>query len=145
MQGLRTGTGFARRALTRNPFRRRSADGLQPAQSLRRDRKAKADAEATPGRRPDPSGARADAKDLIAAWNERQARHMPLLFAPTIGAAVTARQHFLWVYCPVSRTTRDIDLRTLDRHRHPAVTKLIPWLSWIWICRSARIAASPPG
>jgi hypothetical protein len=34
----------------------------------------------------------------------------PLLFAPTIGAALAARHHFLWVYCPACRTTRDIDL-----------------------------------
>jgi hypothetical protein len=76
----------------------------------------------------------ADAEGLIAAWNERQARRMPLLFAPTIGAALTARRHFLWVYCPACRTTRDIDLRTIDRHRDAAVTSLIPLLS----CRSCR-------
>jgi hypothetical protein len=57
-----------------------------------------------------------------------------LLFAPTIGAALVARHHFLWVYCPACRTTRDIDLRTLDRHRDAAVTSLIPSLS----CRSCR-------
>ena len=59
---------------------------------------------------------------------------MPLLFAPTIGAALATRHHFLWVYCPACRTTRDIDLRTLDRHRDAAVTSLIPSLS----CRSCR-------
>jgi hypothetical protein len=36
-----------------------------------------------------------DAERLIGAWNERQARRMPLLFAPTIGAALAARHHFL--------------------------------------------------
>ena len=76
----------------------------------------------------------ADAERLIAAWNERQARRMPLLFAPTIGATVAARHHFLWVYCPACRTTRDVDLRALDRHRNAAVTSLIPSLS----CRSCR-------
>jgi hypothetical protein len=59
---------------------------------------------------------------------------MPLLFAPTIGAALAARRHFLWVYCPACRTTRDTDLRRLDRHRDAAVTSLIPLLS----CRSCR-------
>src|SRR5437667_4964219 len=39
-----------------------------------------------------------DAERLIAAWNERQAKRMPMLFAPTIGAALTARHWFLWVY-----------------------------------------------
>jgi hypothetical protein len=31
-----------------------------------------------------------DAERLIGAWNERQARRMPMLFSPTIGAAITA-------------------------------------------------------
>jgi hypothetical protein len=31
-----------------------------------------------------------DAEGLIAAWNERQANRMPMLFSPTIGVAVRA-------------------------------------------------------
>jgi hypothetical protein len=57
------------------------------------------------------------AKRLIAAWNDRQSQRMPMLFSPTIGAAITARYWFLWVRCPACRTTNAIDLRTLDRHR----------------------------
>jgi hypothetical protein len=57
-----------------------------------------------------------DAERLIAAWNERQAKRMPMLFSPTIGAAITAGYWFLWVRCPACRTTNAIDLRTLDRH-----------------------------
>jgi hypothetical protein len=91
-------------------------------QDLSRQRKAKANAEATAS----DAQVLADAESLIAAWNERQARRMPLLFAPTIGAALAARHHFLWVYCPACRTARDIDLRTRDRHRNAAVTSLIP-------------------
>jgi hypothetical protein len=75
-----------------------------------------------------------DAERLIAAWNERQAKRMPMLFSPTIGAAVAAGYWFLWVRCPACRTTNAIDLRTLDRHRDAAVTSLIPALS----CRSCR-------
>jgi hypothetical protein len=56
-----------------------------------------------------------DAERLIAAWNERQAKRMPMLFSPTIGAAVTAGYWFLWVRCPACRTINAIDLRTLDR------------------------------
>ena len=59
---------------------------------------------------------------------------MPMLFSPTIGAAVTARHWFLWVRCPACRMTNAIDLRTLDRHQDAAVTSLIPALS----CRSCR-------
>jgi hypothetical protein len=75
-----------------------------------------------------------DAERLIAAWNERQASRMPMLFSSTIGAAITAGYWFLWVRCPACRTTNAIDLRTLDRHRDAAVTSLIPALS----CRSCR-------
>jgi outer membrane protein OmpA-like peptidoglycan-associated protein len=31
-----------------------------------------------------------DAERLIAAWNERQTKRMPMLFSPTIGAAIAA-------------------------------------------------------
>jgi phage FluMu protein Com len=73
-----------------------------------------------------------DAERLIGAWNERQARRMPMLFSPTIGTAVTAGYRFLWVRCPACRTINTIDPRGLDRHRGAAVTSLIP------SCRSCR-------
>ena len=57
-----------------------------------------------------------DTKRLIAAWNERQEKRMPMLFSPTIGAAIVAGYWFLWVPCPACRTINAIDLRTLDRH-----------------------------
>ena len=75
-----------------------------------------------------------DAERLIGAWNERQAKRMPMIFSPTIGAAITARYWYLWVRCPACRTTNAIDLRALDRHHDAAVTNLIPVLS----CRSCR-------
>jgi hypothetical protein len=31
-----------------------------------------------------------DAEELMTVWNERQAKRMPMLFSPTIGAAITA-------------------------------------------------------
>jgi hypothetical protein len=62
-------------------------------------------------------------------WNERQAKRMPMLFSPTIGAAITAGYWFLRARCPACRTTGDVDLRTLDWHRGAAVTALIPALS----------------
>jgi len=75
-----------------------------------------------------------DAERLIAAWNEQQAKRMPMPFAPTIGAAIAARYWFLWARCPACRTTQAVDLRSLDRHHDAAVTSLIPSLS----CRSCR-------
>lgn len=62
---------------------------------------------------------------------------MPMLFSPTIGAAIATRHWFLWVRCPACRTARSVDLRTLDRHHDAAVTSLIPSLS----CRSWRANA----
>jgi hypothetical protein len=70
-----------------------------------------------------------DAERLIAAWNERQAKRMPMRFSPTIGAAITVGYWFIWVRCPACRTINAIDLRTLDRHRDAALTSLIPALS----------------
>jgi hypothetical protein len=97
------------------------------------DRKAKADAEAAK-RRAHHTHVLEDAERLIGAWNERQIKRMPMLFSPTIGAAITARYWFLWVRCPACRSTSSIDLRTLDHHRDAAVTSLIAALS----CRSCR-------
>jgi hypothetical protein len=78
--------------------------------------------------------AQVDAERLIGAWNERQALRAPMIFSPTIGAAIKAGYWFLWVRCPACRTTNAIDLRALDRHPDAAVTSLIPALS----CRSCR-------
>jgi hypothetical protein len=54
-----------------------------------------------------------DAERLIAAWNERQVERMPMLFSPTIGAAIAAQYWFLWIRCPACRTINAIDLRVL--------------------------------
>jgi hypothetical protein len=75
-----------------------------------------------------------DAERLIAAWNERQAIGAPMIFSPTIGAAIRAGYWFLWVRCPACRSISSIDLRRLDRHPNAALTSLIPALS----CRSCR-------
>jgi hypothetical protein len=62
---------------------------------LRRDaEKAAADRRAR-----DPQ-VRADAVRLVTEWNERQAQRAPLLFSPTIGAAISAQHGYLWVRCP---------------------------------------------
>jgi hypothetical protein len=67
-----------------------------------------------------------DAAQLVTAWNERLAKRMPMLFSPTIGAAITAGYWFLRARCPACRTTGDVDLRALDWHHGAAVTALIP-------------------
>ena len=63
-----------------------------------------------------------DAGHLVAVWNERQAKRMPMLFSPTIGAAIAAGYWFLWARCPACRTTGAVDLRSLDWHPGAAVT-----------------------
>ena len=52
-----------------------------------------------------------DSVKLVEAWNARQAAHMPMLFSPTIEAAITAGYWFLRARCPACRTTGDVDLR----------------------------------
>jgi hypothetical protein len=100
---------------------------------LEDERRRTAEKKAAEQRATDPQ-IMADAERLVAVWNDRQKRHMPMLFAPTIGAAIAAGYWFLWVRCPACRTINAIDLRTLDRHHDAAVTSLIPALS----CRSCR-------
>jgi hypothetical protein len=41
-----------------------------------------------------------DSERLIGAWNERQAKRMPMIFSPTIGAAIKAGYWFLWRAVP---------------------------------------------
>jgi hypothetical protein len=65
-----------------------------------------------------------DAERLIAAWNERQALRAPMIFSPTVGAAVRAGHWFLWVRCPACQTINAVDSRTLDRHHDAAVSSL---------------------
>ena len=71
-----------------------------------------------------------DARQLVTAWNERQAKRMPMLFSPTIGAAIMVPAGAL----PGLRVTGDVDLLALGWYRGAAVTALTPALS----CRSCR-------
>ena len=100
---------------------------------LEDERRRAAEKKAAEQRATDPQ-IMADAERLVVVWNERQTRHMPMLFAPTIGAAIASGYWFLWVRCSACRTINAIDLRGLDRHHDAAVTSLIPALS----CRSCR-------
>jgi hypothetical protein len=46
-----------------------------------------------------------DASRLVAAWNERQAKRMPMLFSPTIGCALKAIIGSFGCAVPACRTT----------------------------------------
>ncbi len=98
------------------------------------DQRRQASEEEAASRRATDAQVLEDAERLIAAWNERQAKRMPLLISPTIGAAIAARYWYLWARCPACRSTGSVDLRTIDRHPAAALSSLIPALS----CRSCR-------
>jgi hypothetical protein len=97
------------------------------------ERRREAEKQAAAKRALDPQ-VRADALRFVTEWNARQAQRAPLLFSPTIGAAVASQHWFLWVRCPACCCTQSIDLRRLDRHPDTMVTGLIPALS----CRNCR-------
>jgi hypothetical protein len=54
---------------------------------------------------------------VIERWNTERS----VLWLPTIRCAVVAGTPWLDVYCPGCRTSRAIDIRTIDRHRLASV------------------------
>ena len=83
----------AKATLTLAAIRRQSRHGIQspqnggPAPASRREEAA--------ARRAIEKQILEDADHLVAVWNERQAKRMPMLFSPTIGAAIAAGYRFL--------------------------------------------------
>ena len=117
-----TGTGTGRyRCLRSHPKLAEWRAAIEhPARGFNRrkmeDRRREAAEKEAASRRATDAQVLEDAERLIAGWNERQAKRMPMLFSPTIGAAVGARYWFFWVRCPACRTINAIDLRTVDHH-----------------------------
>jgi hypothetical protein len=70
-----------------------------------------------------------DAGRLVAAWNERQATRMPMLFSPTIGLRAQGKALVPVGMLSTCRTTQAVDLRTLNRYPWSAISSLIPALS----------------
>jgi hypothetical protein len=120
------------------PFKAIHAPVISPTMGFNRrkmeDRRRQAAEQEAAARRATEKQILEDADHLITVWNERQAKRMPMLFSPTIGAAITAGYWFLRARCPACRTTGDVELGTLDWHHGAAVTALTPALS----CRSCR-------
>ena len=58
------------------------------------DRRRKAAEQEAAARRATEKQILEDAEHVISVWNERQAKRMPMLFSPTIGAAITAGYRF---------------------------------------------------
>jgi hypothetical protein len=55
-----------------------------------------------------------------------------ILWSPTIQAAIMAGMPWLDVYCPGCKTTRAIDIRTIDRHPHASLVSLVLGLRCSW-------------
>jgi hypothetical protein len=89
--------------LTPPLIRRRSLHGIQSPQNGGSAREA-AGPEAA-ARRATEKHILEDVEHLVAVWNERQAKRMPMLFSPTIGAAIAGGYWFLWARCPACRIT----------------------------------------
>ena len=98
------------------------------------DRRRKAAEQESAARRETEKQVLEDADHLVAVWNERQAKRMPMLFSPTIGAAITAGYWFLRARCPACCTTgecRPADARFAPRRGRDgpypgAVVSLLP-------------------
>jgi hypothetical protein len=91
-----------------------------------------------------------DAVRIVDRWNGALASGRGALWSPTIRCAVMAGMPWLDVYCPGCRTSRAIDIRTLDRHPLASVGSLVLGLRCSW-CQGAApvpvltgLHASPP-
>jgi hypothetical protein len=85
---------------------------------------------------------------VVERWNAALAAGRGALWSPTIRAAVTAGTPWLDMYCPGRRTTRPIDIRTIDRHPLASVGSLVLGLqlvvSWLGAdARDHRLAREP--
>lgn len=65
----------------------------------------------------------------VKRWNEQMGqRHKPR-YSPAVGVAIEAGFPFLDAWCPGCRQIKQVDLRTLHRHRNTTLEGLIPLLS----------------
>src|SRR5215467_648483 len=94
--------------------------------------------------------ARDEAVRVVERWNAALSAGRGALWSPTIRCAVIAGMPWLDVYCPGCRTSRAIDIRTIDRHPLASVGSLILGLRCSWCPGSAPmpvitgLRASPP-
>jgi hypothetical protein len=81
--------------------------------------------------------ARDDAARVVERWNRAVAGNRDMWWSPTIRAAIIAGMPWLDVYCPGCRTSRSLDLRTIDRHPLASVGSLVLGLRCSWCPGSA--------
>jgi hypothetical protein len=72
--------------------------------------------------------ARRGALSVVERWNAERS----VLWSPTIRCAIVAGTPWLDVYCPGCRTSRAIDIRTLDRHPLASIGSLVLGLRCSW-------------
>jgi hypothetical protein len=95
--------------------------------------------------------ARDEAGHVVERWNRHIASDKDVWWwSPTILTATVAGMPWAEVYCPGCKTTRSIDIRTLDRHPLASVGALVLFLRCTW-CRGSApmpkilgLHASPP-
>jgi hypothetical protein len=68
------------------------------------------------------------ALSVVERWNAERS----VLWSPTIRCAIVAGTPWLDIYCPGCRTSRAIDIRTLDRHPLASVGSLVLGLRCSW-------------
>src|ERR1700674_3373186 len=76
--------------------------------------------------------ARDEARRVVERWNATLAAGRGALWSPTIRCAVIAGTTWLDVHCPGCRTSRAIDIRTIDRHPLASVGSLVLGLRCSW-------------
>jgi hypothetical protein len=81
--------------------------------------------------------ARDDAARVIERWYQLLAAGHDLWWSPTIRAAIVAGMPWFDVHCPGCRTSRSLDLRTIDRHPLASVGSLVLGLRCTWCSGAA--------
>ena len=61
-------------------------------------------------------------------WNKQLSEGTPILFVPTIGAALLSGHHWLVVRCPGCDLLCDIDLTMKKRSQATPITNILPSL-----------------
>lgn len=66
-----------------------------------------------------------DATRVIVEFNIRLERRLPLLFTPTIGAALISKHPWLQIHCAGCDVISDIDLRVVRRDPEMPITQIL--------------------
>jgi hypothetical protein len=74
----------------------------------------------------------AEARRVVERWNQELASGRDVWWSPTLRAAIVADMPWLDVYCPGCKTSRTIDIRTIDRHPLASVGSLVLGLRCSW-------------